>query len=57
MNWSKTRIKRELEMIEEDLRFHREQRKLSQTEIDRLNIAKKYLKEELIKWNPSKRKP
>ena len=57
MNWSKARIKKELKKVKSDLDFHREQRTLTQREIDRLNIVKKVLEEKLNRFNPSQRKP
>jgi len=57
LNWSKKRTLIELRKIEDDLKFHRNERRETQRSIDRLNIAKKCLKEKLERWNPSKRKP
>ena len=57
MNWSKERVKKELEKVEIDLKFHRGERTLTQREIDRLNIVKKALEEKLNRFNPSQRKP
>jgi len=56
MNWSKKKIKEELKKVEEDLRFHRGERRRTQREIDRLNIVKRTLEEKLNRFNPSQRK-
>jgi len=55
VQWSEKKIREQLKRIEEELSLNRMERRRIQDEIDRLNMLKYVLKDQLAKFNPSKR--